>query len=43
MIHYSLQPRDRIFIKGYGFFNILEPAYCLIINNTTRSLNIVGE
>ena len=22
MPHYSVQPRDRIFVKGYGFLNL---------------------
>ena len=27
MTHYSVQPRDQIFVKGYGFLSFAENIY----------------
>ena len=32
MMHYSVQPRDRIFVKGYGF--------CLLLKTRVKSKSI---
>ena len=39
MTCYSVQPRDRIFVKGYGFLSFAENMGKIIGKNTSKSLS----
>ena len=39
MTRHSVQPRDRIFVKGYGFLSFAENSDKLIGQNISKSLN----
>ena len=39
MIHYSVQPRDQIFVKCYGFFSFTENMGKNIGNNVIKNLS----
>ena len=38
MTRYSVQPRDRIFVKGYGFFSFAKNMGKNIGKNTSKKL-----
>ena len=38
MTHYSVQPRDRIFVKGYGFLSFAKNMSKKISKNISKSL-----
>ena len=37
MMHYSVQPRDWIFVKGYGFFCLLQKIW--VTKNISKNLS----
>ena len=39
MARYSVQPRDRIFVKGYGFLSITKNMYKNIGKTTGKNLS----
>ena len=39
MTRYSVQPRDRIFVKGYGFFSFAKNMGKNIGKNTSKNLS----
>ena len=39
MARYSLQPRDRIFVKGYGFLSFAKNKSRNICKNMSENLN----
>ena len=39
MIRYSVQPRDRIFVKGYGFLSFAKNMGKIIRRNTSKNLS----
>ena len=39
MICYSVQPRDRIFVKGYGFLSFAENMYKKVVKNISENLS----
>ena len=38
MTHYSVQPRDQIFVKGYGFLSFAKNMSKKISKNISKSL-----
>ena len=38
MIRYSVQPRDRIFVKGYGFLSFAKNMGKNIVKNISKNL-----
>ena len=41
MLRYSVQPRDRIFVKGYAFLSFAKNMSKKIGKNVSQKLNIV--
>ena len=39
MMHYSVQPRDRIFVKGYGFLSFFKNMGKNIGKNISKNLS----
>ena len=39
MANYSVQPRDRIFVKGYGFFSFSENMGRNVRENISKNLS----
>ena len=38
MTHYSIQPRDRIFVKGYGFLSFVRNTGRNLVNKYSQKL-----
>ena len=38
-MHYSVQPRDRIFVKGYGFLSFAKKLGTNIVKNISKNLS----
>ena len=39
MMCYSVQPRDRIFVKGYRFFLFLKISVKIFVKNISKNLS----
>ena len=39
MVHYSVQPRDRIFVKGYRFLSFTKNMAINIVQNVSKILS----
>ena len=37
IMHYSVQPRDQIFVKGYGFFSFARNKGKILIKNISKT------
>ena len=40
MMRYSVQPRNRIFVKGYGFFSFAKSMVKSIDKNISKNLSV---
>ena len=43
MAHYSVQPRDRIFVKGYGFLSFVRNMEKIFKNLRNKSENLSSK